>query len=256
MRNMEKINKTIIRKYLVYFYLIGMCYILVLLSLQPLDVFKRKEQFKKIYPPSNIQYYHLGFNELMADVFWLTLLQDPEYCENSFLKPSSNNAVDLDSILSIKIANSRCHLGWVYQMVNSIITLAPKFKLPYRFGGEMLAIAVDDREGAKRIFDLGVKRFPEYWPMVYSASYLYLFELQNPARAAELLELAQKHGGPDWLLSLAGTLYSKSGQTLLAITKLRDFIANNPNSKNLLKLKHRLAELEKIYVENEKQKSL
>ena len=256
MPNKILINKNILKKNLPNLYLLGMCYILVLLSIHPLDVYSRKERSKKIYPPEHMQYYHLGFSEVMADIFWLNLLQDPEYCENSKMSPTSNNSVDLDSILNIKIANSRCHLGWVYQMVNSIVSLAPKFKLPYRFGGEMLAIAVDDREGAKRIFDLGVMRFPEYWPMVYSASYLYLFELQNPARAAELLELAQKHGGPDWLLSLAGTLYSKSGQTLLAITKLRDFIANNPNSKNLLKLKHRLAELEKIYVENEKQKSL
>ena len=233
------------RKYLLSVYFIGLCYILFLFTHKALDRYNREARPFKVYPPQNIKMLSLGFDEVLGNSFWLMLLQDSDFCENQSSEKANNNGKNLDEILSMSLKNSRCHLGWVYQVTHAITELMPKFKRIYRFGGEMLAIGVDDREGAKRIFDLGIERFPDYWPMVYSASYLYLYELQDAKRAAELLALAQKHGGPDWLLSLSGALYSRSGQRHLAITTLREFIQNNPKSRSIERLKKRLKDLER-----------
>ncbi|MFK8138653.1 MAG: hypothetical protein AB8E15_09860 [Bdellovibrionales bacterium] len=175
----------------------------------------------KIYPPSNLKHFTFGFDSVLADLFWLRVIQDIDYCENETGVKSVNSGTDIDSIVAKELSSSRCNMGWVYQMVDLVTELSPRFRRAYRIGAEVLSVGVDDREGARRIFDKGVKQFPKYWMLHYSAAYHYLFEIQDKERAADLLVSASKNGGPYFLAIMASSLYQKDGQKAVALSLLR-----------------------------------
>jgi hypothetical protein len=153
--------------------------------------------------PINYQYLHFGYKALLADALWLRILPD------------------IDTYI---LRSSEKKHTWQYEMIDIITTLAPKFRAPYRSGGDVLSVVLDDREGATKIFEKGILQFPTYWPLLYSAAYHHMEEEKNPKRAAELLLAAHQNGGPEWFVSLAGKLYSEAGQKELAIRSLIDFI--------------------------------
>lgn len=181
----------------------------------------------KFYPADQITKFTLGFDNIVAYSFWLSFLQDDHICKQNNKVVSYNPAVSIKDILKYKLAPSRCHLGWAYQTVYISLLLDHEFKTAYRNAGEILAIVTDDREGAKRIFDKGVNLFPQYWELAYSASYHYLYELQEGNRAADLLVQAANSGGPQRFKSLAASIYKEGGNKELAIKVLTDFVNNN-----------------------------
>ncbi|MNL60281.1 hypothetical protein D3C87_1840790 [compost metagenome] len=95
-------------------------------------------------------------------------------------------------------------------------------------------------EGATKIFEKGIKAFPNDWPMLYRAAYHYLYEVGNKTRAAELLILAGKNGAPQWVYSLAGRLYSDSGKRELAEKLLEQMIIEGQDPAIIQRLKDKL----------------
>lgn len=197
----------------------------------------------KLYPSPELQYLHFGFRDAMADSFWVRVIQNIDFCHNKDAKVAANMGIGVDDILAQELKPSRCHKGWVFQMLDLITNLAPKFRRVYRIGADILSVAVDDREGARIIYDKGIKNFPNYWELAYSASYHYLFEYQNPSRAGDLLIQAAEAGGPTWFRQMAGTLYTRSGQLTLAEITLKDFIIKYHDQRGGDKAAVRLAEL-------------
>lgn len=196
----------------------------------------------KLYPVKEMGKFHFGFSNLMGDLLWLRVIQNIDYCESDGSK-AVNKGTNIDSILGAELVPSRCNKGWVFQMVDVITDLAPRFKRVYRVSSELLSVAVDDREGARLIFEKGLKEFPNYWELAYSASYHYLFEYQNPQRAAELLVQAADVGGPFWFRQMAGTLFTKAGQFVIAETTLKSYILNYYGERGVGQAKIRLKEL-------------
>lgn len=199
----------------------------------------------KVYPVKYQNKLHFGFANIMADLYWLRVIQNMDYCENETSK-SYNPGIGVDKILKAELNPSRCQKGWVFQMLDLVTDLAPRFRKVYRIGGEMLSVAVDDREGAKIIFDKGLRQFPDYWELLYSASYHYLFEYQNPEKAADLLLQAANVGGPFWFRQMAGTLYSRAGRLVMAEITLKSYIENYDGQRGVEQAKKRLLELEKM----------
>jgi hypothetical protein len=174
------------------------------------------------FSPLKYEYFHMGFKSVIADSLWLRILPD------------------VDTIVPRKEGKQ---YSWQYEMINTVIQLAPTFRAAYRNGGEILSVVVNDRAGAKNIFEKGIERFPSYWPIQYSAAFHYMEFEKNPQRAAELLLLAHKNGGPTWFVSLAGKLYSESGKRELAAAVLIDFLKRNPEGKGSDRAILRLKEL-------------
>lgn len=204
---------------------------------------ERKASFK-IYPTKALKDLHFGHKNSMADLFWLNTIQNMDYCEND--GPSSYNpGIGVDAVLNADLKPSRCHKGWVFQMMDFTTDLSPKFEHVYEIGATVLSVVVDDREGAKIIFDKGLDNFPNNWVLNYRAAYHYLMELQKPGRAADLLMVAYKNGGPDYLPTLASRLLSRVGRAMLGYTTLKAFIDNNPDSPAIGRAKKRLEELKK-----------
>ncbi len=205
---------------------------------------KESQKFH-VYPVPETQNLNLGHKNSMADSFWLKFVQNDDFCESDDKEKAVNHGQGLDEILDYKMKPSRCHLGWTYQILNFITDLSPKFREAYLYGGTALAIGVDDRQGAKIIFEKALKQFPNDWVINYRASYVYLFELQQPGRAAELLMNAYKNGGPEFLAFLAARLFTKEGKATIGKAILEEFIKENPNSGAFEHAQKRLSEINK-----------
>lgn len=162
-----------------------------------------------IYPPADMKYFTLGYRLTTADLLWLRVLQDFDVCDQ--VAPKSRQ----------EPGQARCNRGWVFSVIDTITELDPKFKVAHVTGADLLSIAVDDREGARLIYEKSISRFPDDFQIPYRASYHYLFEVKQPKRAAELLIEAGRRGAPPWVFSLAARLYSREGQAALAESVLK-----------------------------------
>jgi len=188
-----------------------------------------------IPPPKGITHFTFGYDEVMGDSLWLRLIQDFSVCENA-----------KDGVAHVEGRTSTepmCKQSWVYQMLNSITDLAPKWRLPYATGAIMLSVVVDDREGASRIFEKGLVHFPNDYNLNYRAAYHFLWEEKVPEKAAKYLMRAAQAGGPSWMYALAGKIYSEEGQLDLAIQVVEDGLKERADEKTLHRLETRLAEL-------------
>jgi hypothetical protein len=178
-------------------------------------------------PPEHIELFAFGFNESMADSFWLRWIQDADYCQTYLapVKPVDEAEIAKEDKL---IANPRhriCDTSWAFKMLDTVTKLAPRFKMPYEAGAIALSVLVEDYEGATVLFDRGMKVYPNDWMLAYRAAYHYLYDKKDLPRAAELLTRAGDNGAPVWVKSLAARLYSRSGQIGLGISMLESYRA-------------------------------
>ncbi len=208
-----------------FFFFIGIA--LIAVTSKPVE---RKEPRRFIPPPSIIQQFNFGYRETMADVFWIRVVQDFAICENAADADVGQNA------------GAICNKGWVFHMLDLVTDLAPNFRMPYYYGATNLSVLVNDAQGAKVIFDKGLKQMPNSWDIAYRAAYHYMLELNDKETAAALLLRAGKNGGPSWVYSLAAKLYTDEGKALLAIDVIDSLLRADPDGENAPKLKKRLAE--------------
>jgi tetratricopeptide (TPR) repeat protein len=188
----------------------------------------RVEPRRFIPPPPILRHFHFGYSETMADVFWIRVVQDFAVCEKAADAIAGSNA------------GVACDKGWVFRMLDLVTDLAPQFKMPYYYGATNLSVLVNDREGAKIIFDKGLKQMPDSWDIAYRAAYHYMIELKDMDTAAKLLLQAGKNGAPPWVFSLAGRLYTDSGKAFLAKSVLLDALKADPEGPAAAVIKRRL----------------
>lgn len=196
--------------------LLGAFAFFMLLWSQHISTVSMKAAPTPIAPPLQIEKFSFGFQESMADLFWIRALQDFDYCDQ-------------------EVADKICRdHSWLYRMLNAVTDLSPSFRIAYAAGALALTVIISDIDGATKIFDKGVKAFPKDWPILYRAAYHYMYEVKDNKRAAELLIQAGKNGAPTWVFTLAGRLYSDAGSLELAEMVLQDMI-NTRQDPNLIK---------------------
>lgn len=180
-----------------------------------------------IPPPLMVERISFGYQEVIADLFWIRAIQDLDYCD----KP---------------IAEKVCrNNSWLFQMLDAVTNLSPQFRIPYAAGALALTIIITDIDGATKIFDKGVKAFPKDWPILYRAAYHYLYEVKDKKRAAELLIQAGQNGAPPWVFSLAGRLYSDSGNLELAESLLEEMIQTKQDPSLIKRLQDKINSMKK-----------
>lgn len=202
------------------------------------------------YPPDKIELFVFGYHESVADSLWLRLIQDLDFCGKERIstdkfenlvgldfKPldpkvmvtlEQKKAIEHEASEVIKNVVNRprkdvCDRGWAFKYLDAITDLAPRFRMPYAVGAGALTVLTEDHLGAKIIYDKALKNFPNDWPILYRAAYLYLFEFQDMEKAAELLYRAGQNGAPDWVQSLAARLYTQAGRALLGVSILEEY---------------------------------
>lgn len=179
-------------------------------------------------PPPGIEHMSAGYNDVIADVLWLRLIQDADRC---------------DQPVSI---GQKCQTekGWVFLMLDAITKLAPKFVAPYWHGATILSVLVGDKEGAWIIFERGMNNFPNDWQLPYRAAFHALENLGDIQKAADLLLQAGRNGAPKWVFALAARLYTKEGQAILAKSILESVLAHDPDGRWAPRLRERLSEID------------
>ena len=151
-----------------------------------------------VAPPRALEHFHFGFRYAMADLFWIRTIQDFDFCERA-------------------ISKNRCEgQSWLFQTLDLVTQLDPRFLMAYSAGGMALSIIISDVEGASRLLDKGVRAFPNDWVLTYKAAYHALYEEKDQLKAAGLMTRAAQHGAPDWVFALAGRLYTEAGHRELA----------------------------------------
>jgi tetratricopeptide (TPR) repeat protein len=202
--------------------LLGIFAFVLVLSTQlnPLPASNRKSIYMS--PPPMMERFTFGYSEVIADSIWIRTVQDLDFCEQSIAENTCKN-------------NS-----WLYHMVDTVTNLSPKFRLAYAVGGLSLTILISDIEGATKIFEKSVKAFPKDWPILYRAAYHYLYEVKDNKRAAELLIQAADNGAPTWTRTLAGRLYTDSGNIDLAEKLLQDMKDSNQDQTLIKRLEQKI----------------
>lgn len=178
----------------------------------------------KVAPPEELKYFTFGFDEVVADSFWLRVIQNFDFCEENQNKTDSAIVHVATAGFTERVDISRCRRAWVYQMLDFITELSPKFFMAYLMGGSVLSVAVDDVEGASLLYAKGIKNFPNNWLLLYRAAYHELYERGNVSQAAIFLTRAGKNGAPIWVHNLAAKLYEKTGQIDLGRIALIELI--------------------------------
>ena len=201
---------------------------------------KIARQATYIIPPKEMVHFSFGFEEAMASLMWVRLLQDIDICEQSQKPASYTSVTSIEEILDAEVVESRCNEGWVYHMLDRITDFSPQFLYAYVHGGLLLSIVVDDREGARHIFEKGLKVFPDHYNLNYHAAYHYLAEVRNPGRAAQLMRRTHELGGPAWLSLSAARLYAEDGMKEAGIMLLNDLIETNDDPEFVEAARERL----------------
>ncbi len=220
---------------------------------------------KKVYvpPPKEMKLMTFGYNESLADSLWLRWIQDFDVCgkqKKSRQEFESESNIYTKNGETLELGFDRdlrdvCGKGWSYRMLDAVTDIAPKFRIAYSVGATSLSVLVDDHEGAKEIYDKATKQFPTDWNIHYKAAYHYMYELDNPEKAAGLLKVAGENGAPRWVKSLAARMFTKTGQLELGIRSLKDYlkILDEDDERDLNyreKIVKRIEKLEKEYLDS------
>jgi hypothetical protein len=185
------------------------------------DLFARTEKIK---------YFHFGFNESLADTFWVNFIQILGTCHYE----------------DNKISNKDCNYSESYDRLNTIVNLAPKFELPATRGPKLLSVIEDDIKGASKIYDLTVSRFPKNLQALISAGAHFATEENNSDKAAEIFKKAGEiEGSMFWLNTLSAKLYSEAGKKEIALTMLYDLLNKTDNTIHRERIMRRIISIKK-----------
>jgi hypothetical protein len=143
----------------------------------------------------SIHKFSLGFDNLLADLAWVQLLQE------ATLEPLDRPGV-----------------SWEYAMIHAINTLDPQFSKAYWFGASYVSIFRRDRVGALDILEKWVEVQPLAWASHYKLGFHLFHEMNEPQKgAAELLKAAALPRAPAYLTALGIRLLSESGAQFTAL---------------------------------------
>lgn len=221
----------------------------------------RRHMAAEFAPVKGSEQFVFGYRMMFADTLWLRAIQNLDQCRFTddseqipLSAPIDFQASDrMGQLLGSERKPAKCHLGWVYQMIDRVTDADPRFYVPYVAGATNLSVIVGDREGAKRIFDKGLSQFPRDWNLAYRAAYHYLYEIGDIERAAELLNKSGQLGAPWWVFSLAARLYTKRGQAELAKGVLEESLKQVREESSRQHLVRRLKEIDEVLSETERQ---
>ena len=189
-----------------------------------------------LVPPHLIEHFAFGYSDLIADVFWLRSVQDFDFCGKHL------QAQEFDKGLGREL--TVCHEGWIFQMLDAVTRLAPRYRIAYTRGAIALSVIVSDKLGATKLFDRGRSVFPTDWYVQYCASYHYQFEVNDDLKAAEALQAAANNGGPNWVILLAAKLYNNTNKSEFGLQALEQFYGKDPFDQWPIRAQERWRELE------------
>lgn len=190
--------------------------------------------------PSSLKKLSLGYEQLMADIYWLRAIQ--------YFGSSKVDMMEKDPEV-------------LYQYFDIITDLDPQFINAYRFGGTFLAepppIGLGYLQKGIKLYDKGRRNNPDNFRLPLEEAFLYYLYAKDYQRASELFrEAADKPGLSDFrsasIRGMAATSLKRGGDIEVA-KKIWEFIYNT--SENEGRRRYALQNMRELGAK-EKQKKL
>jgi len=209
-------NKVFNNSYLIFILIVFLIFISIPFQK---NIDNERNKFRAIeetirFSPKILKVMSLGFDEIVADIYWLRALQ---YFGNPDVK---NKDKDPDIM---------------YEYFDIITELDPKFVNAYRYGGTFISdpppIGLGMLELGSKLFDKGRKNNPENFRLPLEQGFQYFFYSEDKERAAELfLEASEKPGlskiRKSSLKGMSASALRDSGNNDIAISIWQDIYKN------------------------------
>ena len=127
----------------------------------------------------------LGYRELAADLLWL-------------------QAIQVMGQRKVSEQEGR----WLYQAIDTLTTIDPKFVRAYEAGSHALCTLVVLPKESNQLLEKGIRHNPQEWRLPFLLGINYYFEFADDEKAAESMALAARlPGAPENLARLAAKLF-------------------------------------------------
>ena len=162
--------------------------------------------FERFSPAQTVQWVRapgvmhrlaLGFESLVADIYWIRAVQ---YYGGTKLSKAENKSYDL-----------------LYPLLDITTTLDPQFNIAYRFGAILLSESYPDGPGrpdeAIALLEKGIRESPTRWEYFHDVGFVYYWWLQDHRAAADwFLRGSKLPNAPNWLQPLAAGVLAEGGE--------------------------------------------
>jgi tetratricopeptide (TPR) repeat protein len=174
-------------------------------------------------PPGTARLLSLGFNQVVADWYWVRALQyfgDPVQALNRYR--------NLGDILDV------------------VVGVDPDYQYAYKFGGMSIPYDVGrlnwaNTDKAIDLLQRGVARFPQNWELHFHLGFYLLNFRKDPNSAAEQFAIAgQIPGSPPYLKLFATRLFSAGGEIDRALVFAQTMLAQAEDPKERKHLEDRV----------------
>jgi len=127
--------------------------------------------------------------------------------------------------------------SWIYYRLVSITTLDPDFEWAYLWGGQYLSVIKDDIQGAKDIYEKGIRLFPNNFWLNFYAGFHYYWELGDCQAAyavfSRILNLPHATEHVFYLPSLVARAKACTGDLKTAYLIVNDIYKNAQENSEL-----------------------
>ena len=141
-----------------------------------------------------------GYSRVMSGFLWLRFLQN-----------SPPKKMEKDEI------------SWIYLDLEAITNIDPDFLPAFEGAAMFLSVITDDKLGAQKILEKGIRLHPDRWRIRNYLGYHYEFELHDPERAKEQYIIGSKlPDAPLYLSYYAANLIAKQDSFMDSIQFLEN----------------------------------
>ena len=178
-----------------------------------------REPVRWLQSPDVARRLAIGFDAVLADVYWLRAVQ---FYGDTKLSPSEKKNYDR-----------------LYPLLDMTTGLDPRFNIAYRFGAILLSEGHPNGPGtpeqAIALLEKGIRAMPEKWQYYHDAGFVEYWWRQDYLAASEwFLKASKLPGAPAWLPTVTAAMLARGGDrasarvmwTQLAQTAEQDWLRN------------------------------
>lgn len=137
----------------------------------------------------------LGYDQLIADIIWLRAIQ----------------------VIGEKRISEEGY-NWIYNALDVVTTLDPKFHYAYQVGGVILSALGKKIDLSNAILEKGLRENPSIWQIPFYLGFNHFFYMDDYKKAADYMTIASRlPGRPFYIPQLAATLYVEEGDPEVAL---------------------------------------
>lgn len=179
------------------------------------------QEFRYLPDGEYLRIAAIGHEHIVADLLWLRAIQ-----------------VMGDRKMSDEAGQ------WLYQLLDVVTTLDPRFVRAYEAGGIALCTMVVLPEQSNQLLKKGIRYNPSVWNLPFILGINYYFELADDAKAAHYVAQASRlPGSPPHLASFAARLFVSAREPQAALAFLSKTYEQTADDQVKALLEERLKQL-------------